>query len=123
MRSLKFRVWDKQMYSWEDTKKWDIGQFERLLYQSVKDVVLMQFTGLLDKSGKEIYEGDIINTNYQTDIVIPYYVKEALPFITMVNAKNEEYNNGDYYVGEDVQQHSWDEFEIIGNIYENKDRL
>jgi uncharacterized phage protein (TIGR01671 family) len=86
-------------------------------------IKVMQFTGLKDKNGKEIYEGDILNTNYQTDVVIPYYVKEALPFITLVNAKDWEYNNGDYYEGGNIQSHNWNKFEVIGNIWENPELL
>lgn len=65
MREIKFRAWNpetKEMYSrWIDTafgyENWtavnDGAPYE-------EKVVLMQFTGLLDKNGKEIYEGDIV---------------------------------------------------------------
>ena len=88
-----------------------------------KDFVWMQFTGLKDKNGAEIYEGDILNTNTSTKTVIPYYIKEALPFIRLVDKNVVEYDNGDYYEGGDIQSHHIDKMEKIGNIYENKELL
>ena len=59
MREIKFRAWDKvnnKMYDWKYlfSFKSVCGLFDN------SNLELMQFTGLLDSSGKEIYEGDIV---------------------------------------------------------------
>lgn len=70
MREIKFRAWDmdenKMVYpTIEHNEKYVMqlncgymGEFNGSTYDTVK-MPLMQFTGLKDKNGKEIYEGDI----------------------------------------------------------------
>jgi hypothetical protein len=49
MREIKFRAWDKET----KTMQYNVS----FLYNNAE---IMQFTGILDKNGKEIYEGDIV---------------------------------------------------------------
>lgn len=82
------------------------------------DAVIMQSTGLKDKNGKLIYEGDIVKTEAQAGIVINYGIvgfneKEAR-FLMTANLKSQDYIYSFWYR---------DSLEVIGNIYENKELL
>ncbi|MFN4016844.1 MAG: YopX family protein [Reyranella sp.] len=69
MREIKFRAWDKgkRIMSFAPFGIEDIDGLERLLgsvrimvsQSRIDHLVLMQYTGLTDKNGKEIYEGDV----------------------------------------------------------------
>lgn len=108
-RILKFRVWD--------TKKLEyFFPNDRTLFSLFNDerFVIQPFTGLLDKNGKEIYEGDIIQKNMVNN---PPGIK-----LTVSYSENKaRYIFNDLY-GYDYNFYS-DYYEVIGNIFENTELL
>jgi len=106
-REIKFRAWFyNEMYSWESLvlDKYTFDDFDRANY------VFMQFIGLQDKNGKDIYEGDIIKTiNGNWGIV----VKKNHGFQVTVSETDSSFYTVVFMC----------ESEIIGNIHENPELL
>ena len=124
MREIKFRAWDyKQnvMLHQEDwTKEFDTKAFwTNVLTGSEPDKDVMQYTGLKDKNGVEIYEGDVLGGLY--GLVVKWCDKCKSIELFDPNEKVYCYQcNGDlfwYDVAVD------DDLEVLGNIYENKELL
>ena len=75
---------------------------------------IKQFTGLFDKNGKEIYEGDVLKTKYQDKAIMIWHKEfSCFCFETIDEVVKGEYQ----YSFKNV------EIEIIGNIYENPELL
>jgi hypothetical protein len=109
MTQTKFRAWDKRFL---EMTHWDKLRSEPLyILDTDNSKVFMQYTGLLDKNGKEIYVGDLLKISMGGDIQNnPYEVENMWDIrIGMENA--------DPYMRIDQ------ETEIIGNIYQNPDML
>ena len=121
MRPIKLKVWDKidkcfaPIEEIHFTTKWvaipvndeDGGHLEQ---RSFDDVEIIQFTGLLDKNGVEIYEGDIVvNNGINWEIVW----KDCGWHMQQIGKPS----NGYIFLIE--HPHS----EVIGNIYENPELL
>lgn len=91
MREIKFRAWDKEKKDWVKYFDYLINHNGEILmlfegdWEVVKSerYILMQFTGLKDKNGKEIYEGDIIQVGL-TMYEIAWYTMGGVfqPFTT-----------------------------------------
>lgn len=128
------RTWagHKPHKSWIVTSALSNGGFFNIMGRyAVKDDTVGQFTGLLDKNGKEIYEGDIVYSEFKdgshTRCLVGWNEEEA-GFGIMdeyaYRSKQEGYDFPKY--GSDVlfnfRKHG-DKFEVIGNIYDNPELL
>lgn len=125
MRSIKFRAWDidrKELFfpssiSWKDGVMWAANVHGENRYETViEKSELMQFTGLLDKNGKEIYEGDIVRYSFLDvflDVGKIIWTNSAR-FVWW--ARDE--GNGYAMTFRDAENR-----EIIGNIHENPELL
>ena len=73
MREMKFRAWDVDKKCFHSNPYFR-GRNGHLLGDDEKNIILQQFTGLKDKNGKEIYEGDIVEQQTQ-DTWLTYLVE------------------------------------------------
>lgn len=117
-REIKFRAWDKSCNKMRGIS--GLQDCFSLRSDGVcnEDYILMQYTGLKDQNGKEIYEGDIVTIEYGKGVV-EYSEKQAMFIINWIGdneAYNESlaYNPRNYIYGKTRK-----DIEVIGNIYEN----
>lgn len=150
---LRFRAWNKatkEMYEVDDIMSIDFGEskisvktlfFERTNYYDFNDIVLMQSTGLRDKNGKEIFEGDVLKFNDSwDDCCYEGYVDGEIEGVNYVEIQSEStgfifcktkypdsslfyYANEEHLTFQEILTDSDFEFEVIGNIYENPELL
>lgn len=99
-------------------------------------IELMQCLGVKDKKGKEIWEGDIVNLSFEhfsktlSIFGVVYWNKENVCFsIYQISKNSYTIEHGDCYSETTIlkfyncngEQFRWNELEIVGNIYENKE--
>jgi len=122
MREIKFRAWDKinkrMLFSLGDTEgtwwypfgfEMNSKYFQKRSYSY--NCILMQYTGLKDKNGKEIYEGDIVR-----------HKDAPLEICTVI------WDGGGFYARSNIEDMFYSLtnkvlIEVIGNIYENPELL
>lgn len=121
MREIKFRAWDKDNkrmlevildQSWPafDGDETKISAAD--CFEWPEKYIPLQYTGLKDKHSKEIYEGDILKQQHVDSSDFEIHVVE--------------YEDGDWSYTYWKQEGGWEpnqEWEVIGNIYENPELL
>lgn len=142
MRPIKFRAWnikDKRMFQLDslvfdsysenligivELVNFGIGEIDgkdflrKEKHQwKFSEVELMQFTGLLDKNGKEIFEGDIVRYDNEKNCLVRWSEIQARFVMDKINGGKiiESFYNFNEVIAQDL--------EIIGNIYENPELL
>lgn len=146
----KYRVWDKELQTMLDVslidfkkgvlvgEHWEFGETNSM---SFDEIVLMQSTGLFDRNGKEIFEGDILKFNDEwAEYCHEGYVDgsvEGINFVEVVRGEacfefgKTRYPESSLFIRMEDERLTFAEliksrdfeFEIIGNIYENQEIL
>lgn len=124
MRVPKYRAWDKENKEMLFVRQIDF-MFEKVVlgcYEQffIDEVELMQSTGLKDINGKEVFEGDIIKDS-EGFVAQVVYDKEYAGF--GLNYQPFDLTDGLSVTFEELKNEYRNAFEVIGNIFENKDLL
>ena len=121
MRELKFRAWDKQEKQMMkvsaislENKEIGVKDFRTYHFFRIKNIELMQYTGLKDKNGTEIYEGDVIKVERDGIIYRVEWIHGGFGL-------EPRYNSPFYPRLGNVELR--EKIEVIGNIHENPERL
>ena len=114
MRTIKFRAWNPELNKM--SKPFSFGQILNFWDTNFKSLepnkeIVMQFTGLHDKNGKEIYEGDILKT-IGNNVKVTFGTSSKYPASFLMENR---------YVIMPFENTMAEISEIIGNVFENAD--
>lgn len=129
-REIKFRVWDGEKYlhhsggkfdrEWIYLKveggiwsKWGIGSY-------TKNLVLQQYTGLKDKNGVEIYEGDYVKITNHRWILADGQKEEDTQYLVEWSGIGFDFRLLNGYFMQGCGRNSEPEYEVVGNIFEKE---
>lgn len=120
-REIKFRVWDKKYNKMEVSPEVPSPFANANINNCFKsdNLIFMQYTGLEDKNGNEIYEGDILLGRFILDEVEDYI------FLSLTEEEKETQSK--MFVVEDIfypyTNQIPEDLEVVGNIFENPELL
>ena len=147
MREIKFRAWHKEKKIMGEVLGIDILHKETFFsnedvdcYEHVdfKNIELMQYTGLKDKNGKEIYEGDVVKLVHTGIEISADRLEDLKRFVGIIKYENGIFKivrteksliESKYFemeqkkVSEIFIYSKLYDLEVIGNIFENKELL
>lgn len=124
MREIKFRVWNVKDKEWEIGLRYglhfdpitgsfftDEGPSDEPWTEGVPEgeLITEQFTGLHDKNGNEIYEGDIVRHRYTPEEVSPSYSEMVVEWLN---------HRAGWNLIDDISF-----YEVIGNIHDNSEMI
>lgn len=120
MRQIKFRGYS-EMFGWvhgclvkgglDGTFEIQVIEEKTIMSPKVHQASVGQFTGLYDKNGKDIYEGDILRTEHTTPLLV-VYEDGGFCFYNDLTSGSDR-----------LAQNRCERLEIYGNVHENKDLL
>ena len=127
MREIKFRAWHSEMermyYGKLDDMQWrsEVSAVTKSdIDENYSSFNVMQFTGLKDKNGKEIYEGDVVEYETYNGKFIGKIVFEAGMFIMACDKFADSYKA----LSDFSNSEEWcEELEILGDVHQNPDLL
>ncbi len=107
-REIRFRAWDG-----EAMKPWECINLGHMMSLNSKKWTVMQYTGLHDKNGKEIYEGDVVKQNHlhSDSQVGQVWYRAALGSVV------------GWMVGAFYMSSMMESIEVIGNVHENPELM
>jgi uncharacterized phage protein (TIGR01671 family) len=115
-REIKFRAYaNGRMWSWGEIR----SEFNTWIYSGKP---IMQFTGLLDKNGKEIYEGDIVGAKPKKGEYKTLICKIVFNEIYARFEAQQFWKNRKEFISLS-NEHGYYDYEVIGNIFENPELL